>query len=379
MLAAPSDAESVVKHFETAESVCPVYGTSVQSYKDPMTAPALAELPLAQPDGVIWVVAVGLAAGVLVGLERYRSRYRKGDLLTALGSLLALALVLLYALDVGIGAVLGDGFLLTVAVVLLLVAVSAVLSRKLRALRESMRELNRTLAIQSAPIADGGDGVASISVVVPARDAEETVGRVVDRIPDEVHGRSVQPIVVSDGSTDRTTRRAAINGSRVLEHPVTLGRGSALATGFEAASRAGASVVVTMDADGSHPPDRLPDVVRPVLDGEADFVVGSGFDGGSNLTVAGRAWRRAVAALVTVLTKSDVRDPLSGYCALRVPELARMDLSSMRHGAPELVVEARKNRLRTVEVRADREWRPGRPSLRTAISRAWATVYTWLR
>jgi glycosyltransferase involved in cell wall biosynthesis len=93
----------------------------------------------------------------------------------------------------------------------------------------------------------------SVVVVIPALDEAATVANVVAR------ARGHAPvIVVDDGSHDATAAVAAAAGAEVLRHSRRLGKGQALRTGFAAARRRGATVVITLDADGQHDPDDIP-------------------------------------------------------------------------------------------------------------------------
>ena len=106
-----------------------------------------------------------------------------------------------------------------------------------------------------------------VSVVIPALNEEPTIASVVAgalRHADEV-------IVVDDGSTDHTARRALEAGARVIRHPRNMGVLRALKTGFRAAR---GDVVITMGADGQHDPADIPRLLRPILAGKADLVLG---------------------------------------------------------------------------------------------------------
>ncbi len=87
--------------------------------------------------------------------------------------------------------------------------------------------------------------------IVPALDAETTVGAVVDALRAAL---GVPVIVVDDGSTDATADVARRHGAaRVVSHPHNLGKGAAIRTGLREAATAGMQVAVTADADGQHP------------------------------------------------------------------------------------------------------------------------------
>ena len=118
-----------------------------------------------------------------------------------------------------------------------------------------------------------------LAIVVPAYQAATTVGAVVARILVTVPGASV--VVVDDGSTDGTGSAASAAGATVVRHDTNRGKGAALRTGVTAATRhpgggrGEASVIVTVDADGQHPPEEIPRLVAPITDGRADLVLGA--------------------------------------------------------------------------------------------------------
>ena len=112
-----------------------------------------------------------------------------------------------------------------------------------------------------------------VAVVIPAFQAAATVGDVVARARRALPGAPV--IVVDDGSTDGTASTASAAGAQVVLHETNRGKGAALQTGLEAAAAHGATVVVTLDADGQHPPEEIPRLVEPIAQGQADLVLGA--------------------------------------------------------------------------------------------------------
>ena len=84
-------------------------------------------------------------------------------------------------------------------------------------------------------------------------------------------------IVIDDGSTDNTAEAAEKAGAKVIKHEARQGAGAATRTAFEAAKRYDADILVTLDGDGQHNPDEIPQVLAPILSGEADLVIGSRF------------------------------------------------------------------------------------------------------
>lgn len=113
---------------------------------------------------------------------------------------------------------------------------------------------------------------ADTLVVIPAFAEAGRVGDIVR----EVHalGLGLDVLVVDDGSPDGTGAEARAAGAMVVRHPVNLGYGSALHTGYHFARRRGYARVLQMDADGQHEAAMLPRLLRELDDG-ADLVLGS--------------------------------------------------------------------------------------------------------
>ncbi len=152
------------------------------------------------------------------------------------------------------------------------------------------------------------DGLTAqhVSVVVPTLNEAENVAPLVEQI------RRVAPdcdeiIIVDDGSTDGTRERVralvAANPVRLIErNEPTLGLSGAVLEGARAAR---GEVLVVMDADLSHPPEAIPNLLRPLLDGRADMVIGSRYVRGGTTPgwpVYRKAMSRIAAAMAYPLT-----------------------------------------------------------------------------
>ncbi len=114
-----------------------------------------------------------------------------------------------------------------------------------------------------------------VAVVIPAFQATATIGDVVTRtratLPD------AQVIVVDDGSSDGTgdAARGTGGGAAVVTHPRNRGKGVALRAGIARACADDADLIVTLDADGQHPPEEIPRLLAPLAEGRADLVLGA--------------------------------------------------------------------------------------------------------
>jgi glycosyltransferase involved in cell wall biosynthesis len=93
-----------------------------------------------------------------------------------------------------------------------------------------------------------------VGFVIPAYQAERTVGEVVERLADAWAPRGASDIlVVDDGSSDSSAAAAERAGARVLRHARNLGKGAALRSGLRALGELGYRTAVSVDADGQHP------------------------------------------------------------------------------------------------------------------------------
>lgn len=123
--------------------------------------------------------------------------------------------------------------------------------------------------------------MSQLSLVVPAFNEEQGLATVLERVlasGEEVRRQhpditGVEVIVVDDGSIDATAAvAAAIPAVKLIRHDVNRGYGAALKTGFASAR---GDYLAFLDADATYPPETLPVLVRPLLEGRADVVVGA--------------------------------------------------------------------------------------------------------
>ena len=201
-----------------------------------------------------------------------------------------------------------------------------------------------------------------VLVVIPAHDEEESLPRTLA----EVFARSpgVEVLVVDDGSRDRTAEVARAAGTPVVRHPINLGVGGALQTGFRFAVAHGYEVAVQLDADGQHDPADLPAVIEPVLRGDLDVAIGSRYlrPTGYRAPLTRRIGMRVFSALTRLAIGHPVADTTSGFRAYgrRVMDVCQHDLPQDFPDAPLLIGLARRGfRIGEVPVRM-RERQAGR-------------------
>jgi glycosyltransferase involved in cell wall biosynthesis len=181
-----------------------------------------------------------------------------------------------------------------------------------------------------------------VAVVIAALNEEACLGDVIREIPSEACGLETTTIVVDDGSTDATSQVARDAGA---DHVITLatneGHGCALRHGYRFARDGGAAYIVTLDADGQWNPAETGDVLQPVVDGEADFVIGSRVLGATETDDAFRqAGVHVYARLVRLLTGVRVTDTSSGFRALRAEITGVVRQTQVQYQTSELLIGA---------------------------------------
>lgn len=144
------------------------------------------------------------------------------------------------------------------------------------------------------------------AVLMPALNEEAVIGEHIAKIHEAVD----LPIwLVDDCSTDDTAERAAKAGARVIKLPARLGAWGATQAGLREAASRGLDYVVTMDADGQHNPEDIASLIKPIVSGACDVVIGSSPERGSKA-------RRIAWRMMRLTSGLKCRDLTSGFRAL---------------------------------------------------------------
>lgn len=148
-----------------------------------------------------------------------------------------------------------------------------------------------------------------LAVIVPAYQAAATIRGVIARIRSTVPAADV--LIVDDGSTDAT---GAAAGHVAIAHPRNMGKGAALRDGIQQAIARGAAFLVTIDADGQHPPEEIPRLLEPLERGRADLVLGARKRDGV-MPISRRVTNWLSATLASRIGRQPVRDAQTGFRA----------------------------------------------------------------
>jgi len=182
-------------------------------------------------------------------------------------------------------------------------------------------------------------------IQIPCLNEEETLPGTLADLPRVVPGfDSVEWLVIDDGSTDRTVEVARANG---VDHIVKLTNNKGLANGFQAGLDAclklGADVVVNTDADNQYDASFIPDLVKPILEGNADMVVGDR----QVMTIEHfsplkKSLQRLGSWVVRQASETDVPDTTSGFRAYNREAALQLQVVSKYTYTLETIIQAGK-------------------------------------
>jgi len=194
-----------------------------------------------------------------------------------------------------------------------------------------------------------------VSVLIPARDEQGTVGELLLRVKRELERLPGEIILIDDGSRDATAELAAgVPGVQVIRSPGPHGKGAALRLGL---ARAQGDVVIIQDADLEYDPADYPALVKPIAEGRAEVVYGSRVLGARlGRTIRKSSLRfywggRFLSWLTTVLYGVRITDMATGYKVFKTSLLRALAWQADGFEfCPEITARLLKKRIPLVEV-----------------------------
>ena len=216
-----------------------------------------------------------------------------------------------------------------------------------------------------------------VLLIIPAYNEEASILYTIETVRHFNRQNSLQLeyIVINDGSKDRTERILVDNDIPHITHPRNRGIGRAVQTGYRYAALHGYDIAIQYDGDGQHDARFIMDMIEPIVDGEADLVIGSRYiRGGKYYTNGGlrRLGGRFISLLLYLFCYRAIQDPTSGFRAASA-DVVKHFASHYRNPYPEpasladLIWEG--FRIKEVPV-AMRKRYGGRSSIRN-----WRTIY----
>ncbi len=219
-------------------------------------------------------------------------------------------------------------------------------------------------------------------VIIPALDEEKSIPKVLAEIPTDL---IAEVFVVDNGSSDRTAEVARQAGATVLYEP-RAGYGQACLTGIAALAQNPPDIVVFVDGDYSDRPSEMTALVEPILDGTADFVIGSRILGEREPgALAPQArWGNWLATWMLRILYDATFTDLGPFRAIRYDTLKSLNMCDRDYGwTAEMQAKAARAGVRTIEVPVSYHRRIGRSKItgtvKGTVLAGWKIITTILK
>lgn len=187
-------------------------------------------------------------------------------------------------------------------------------------------------------------------VVIPAYNAAKTLTGLLQRLKP----LGLPTVVVNDGSTDETAPVAIRSGSFVISHLANRGKGAALRSGFDYAVKTGYEAVITLDSDGQHDPQDIPQLLDAAALNGHHIIIGQRTQDLHRMPLVRRWTNRAMSWIVSRLTRQSIPDSQCGFRVIHRDVLTQVSLTSRRFDLETeilLAAAGRGWRVRSVPIR----------------------------
>jgi glycosyltransferase involved in cell wall biosynthesis len=180
-------------------------------------------------------------------------------------------------------------------------------------------------------------------IQIPCYNESETLADTIQDLPGEIPGvDAIETLIIDDGSTDGTAQVARQLG---VNHVVRFSQNRGLARGFmagiDACLKVGADIIVNTDADNQYCGEDIPKLIQPILDGEADIVVGDRqVDRISDFSQAKKSLQKIGSWVVRLASDTEVPDATSGFRAISREAAMRMFVTSEFTYTLETLIQA---------------------------------------
>jgi len=185
-------------------------------------------------------------------------------------------------------------------------------------------------------------------IQIPCLNEAESLPQTLAHLPKHIHGIDViETLVIDDGSTDNTSEVARQQG---VHHVVRLTKCKGLATvfqiGLDASLKKGADIIVNTDADGQYKGEDIPRLVKPILEGKADIVIGNrDIENIQQFSWLKKCLQRVGSAVVRQLAGSNITDATTGFRAYNREAALRLNIVSDYTYTLESIIQAESKNL----------------------------------
>ena len=225
--------------------------------------------------------------------------------------------------------------------------------------------------------------MTKLIIQIPCHNEEETLGLTLSTLPRRMEGVDlVEWLVIDDGSGDRTVEVARSAGvDHIVRNPARRGLARTFLTGLRACLARGADIIVNIDADNQYRAECIPDLIRPILEHQADMVIGARPIGETaQFSSLKKLLQKIGSSAVRLASRTDVPDAASGFRAFSREAALRLKVYNNYTYTLETIIQAgqRGIALVSVPIQTNPATRPSR-LVKSTFSYVWLSTTTILR
>lgn len=204
-----------------------------------------------------------------------------------------------------------------------------------------------------------------VIIQIPAYNEEKTLKVSIDALPKTLPGiDSIDVLVINDGSSDNTAEVAKACGvTHVVSHSINRGLAKTFMTGIKHSLSLGADIIVNTDADNQYNAEDIPKLLQPIIDNEADMVIGERpINSTAHFSVVKKCLQRVGSLVVRLFSHTTVQDAPSGFRAIRRSAAMQLNVFNTYTYTIETLIQAGRMGIKTISVpvRTNRDLRPSR-------------------
>jgi len=219
-------------------------------------------------------------------------------------------------------------------------------------------------------------------IQIPCYNEAETLALALAELPREVQGfEKTEWLIIDDGSKDKTVEVAKACGvDHIIQHTHNQGLAKAFMTGLDACLKAGADVIINTDADNQYNAADIPNLVKPILSGNAEFVIGERpIQAIEHFSPIKKFLQKLGSSVVRMASKTNIPDAPSGFRAITRNVAQRLVVFSAYTYTLETIIQAGQQNIAiiSVPVGVNEDLRPSRlvKSITSYVKRSIATIF----
>jgi glycosyltransferase involved in cell wall biosynthesis len=202
-------------------------------------------------------------------------------------------------------------------------------------------------------------------IMIPCLNEEKTLPLVLSTIPKKISGiDSIDILIIDDGCTDKTVEVAKSFGVKhFIHHARNRGLAYSLRDGIQGSLELGADIIVLTDGDNQYPQEKIPELIKPILDGEADTVIADRqVDQIEHFSPTKKFLQKFGTAVLNAAAETNLPDSTSGFRAYTREAVIKMNLIGRFNFAMETTLQAnfKRTSIKTIRINTNPKTRESR-------------------